>query len=99
VPPLWGADGYNTGASMYRVISAASFIKSNMPLGVRWDHPTVSDEQAVDIAAYINSQPRPEKAGLEKDWPDRTQKPVDCPYPPYADDCSPLQHKLGPFAP
>ena len=30
-PPLWGSDTYNHGAGMHRVITAAQFIKGNMP--------------------------------------------------------------------
>ena len=38
-------------------------------------------------------------ANLEQDYPDRTTKPVDSPYPPYADDFSVEQHRFGPFRP
>jgi thiosulfate dehydrogenase len=47
----------------------------------------------------VLSQPRPHKAGLEHDFPDLLQKPVDAPYGPYADHFSEAQHKYGPFAP
>lgn len=99
IPPLWGKDSYNNGAGMTRVLTAAAFIHANMPLGTPWDRPALTDEQAFDVAAYINSQSRPEHTTLEQDYPDRTKKPVDCPYPPYADDFPPMQHKLGPFLP
>jgi thiosulfate dehydrogenase len=56
-------------------------------------------EDAYDVAAYINSHKRPEKASLEKDFPVRLQKPIDTPYGPYADGFSLEQHKFGPFAP
>ena len=36
-------------------------------------------------------------SGLEKDYPNREKKAVDCPYPPYADDFSKEQHRYGPF--
>ena len=55
-PPLWGPRSYNWGAGMHRVPTAAAFIKANMPLGKR-DY--LSDQQAWDVAAYINSFPRP----------------------------------------
>src|SRR5262249_55490491 len=58
----------------------------------------LSPEQAWDIAAYVLSQPRPRKAGLDKDFPDLLEKPVDAPYGPYADGFSEQQHKYGPFA-
>ena len=35
----------------------------------------LSDEHAYDIAAYFNSQDRPQMAGLEDDYPDRSRKP------------------------
>lgn len=36
---------------------------------------------------------------LEKDYPDLTKKPADCPYPPYVDDFPQEQHQFGPFQP
>lgn len=92
-PPLWGPDSYNDGAGMHRVLTAARFIKARMPLG----QADLSDEQAFDVAAYINSHARPEMSGLERDYPDLTSKPVDSPYPPYADPFPQVQHKYGPF--
>lgn len=94
-PPLWGPDSYNNGAGMGRVLTAALFIKARMPLG----KPDLSDDQALDVAAFINSKDRPQMANLERDYPDRTTKPVDSPYPPYADDFPVEQHKFGPFRP
>lgn len=94
-PPLWGDDTYNNGAGMARVLTAARFIKARMPLG----KPTLSDDEAYDVAAYINAQQRPVMANLEKDYPDLKRKPVDSPYPPYADPFSQEQHRMGPFAP
>ncbi|MDT0502006.1 MULTISPECIES: c-type cytochrome [unclassified Halomonas] len=55
-PPLWGPHAYNWGAGMHRVNTAAGFIKANMPLGKPY---SLSDQQAWDVAAYINSFPRP----------------------------------------
>lgn len=96
-PPLWGNDSYNDGAGMARVLTAAKFIKGNMPLGVTHDSPVLSDEEAYDVAAYINSQLRPVKDGKENDYPNLAKKPKDCAYPPYADNISQQQHKYGPF--
>jgi len=98
-PPFWGPDSYNNGAGMARLLSAAAFLKSNMPLGTTYAAPALSDEDAYDVAGFINSAERPQKADLAKDYPNRLQKPVDTPYGPYADDSSPAQHKLGPFDP
>ncbi len=99
MPPLWGNDSFNDGAGMARLITAANFLHFNMPHGVDYLNPQLSPEQAWDIAAYVVSQPRPHKAGLDKDFPDLLEKPVDAPYGPYADGFSEQQHKYGPFAP
>ncbi len=96
-PPLWGRDSYNDGAGMARLLSAARFIKGNMPLGVSAENPVLSDEEAYDVAAYINSHDRPIKPNKEKDYPDLTKKPKDSPYPPYADSIPQPQHQLGPY--
>ena len=56
-PPLWGKDSFNWGAGMHRVNTAAGFIKANMPYGLGG---TLSDQEAWDVALFINSQERPE---------------------------------------
>ncbi|MEQ1758598.1 MAG: c-type cytochrome [Vicinamibacterales bacterium] len=94
-PPLWGPDSYNTGAGMHRVLTAARFVKARMPLG----NPTLTDDEALDVAAFFNAQPRPEMPNLERDYPDKRTKPVDNPYGPYADEFPVAQHKFGPFKP
>lgn len=99
IPPLWGPDSFNDGAGMNRLISAANFIHSNMPDGTTWQQPALPPEDAWDVAAFIETQPRPQKAQLDRDFPNRLQKPVDTPYGPYADSLDPAQHKVGPFAP
>jgi len=98
-PPLWGGDSFNNGAGMARVIMAARFIKGNMPKGVTHEAPLLTDEQAFDVAAYINSQPRPRKANLDADFPDRRAKPADAAFPPYRAGFTAEQHKYGPFKP
>jgi thiosulfate dehydrogenase len=94
-PPLWGPDSFNNGAGMHRILTAARFIKARMPLG----EPTLTDDEAFDVAAYINNQPRPQMTNLDVDYPDKTTKPVDNPYGPFADDFPLEQHKYGPFQP
>lgn len=98
-PPIGGNDTYNDGAGMHRVITAAEFIKGNMPFGATYDSPQVTDEEAYHIAAYINTFPRPEKSNKKADFPNIKLKPVSTPYGPWADDFSPEQHKFGPFQP
>ena len=55
-PPLWGPEAYNWGAGMHRIDTAAGFIKANMPLSKPY---SLSDQDAWDVAAYINSHERP----------------------------------------
>ena len=99
-PPLWGADAFNHGAGMHRVITAAQFIKANMPFEeASWDNPILTDEEAYHVAAYINSFPRPQKSNPEVDFPDKKLKPVSTPYGPWQDPFTAEQHKYGPFQP
>ncbi|MFX0557638.1 c-type cytochrome [Maribacter sp. CXY002] len=98
-PPLWGNDSYNDGAGMTRVITSAQFIKANMPFGSTHDAPLLNDEEAYDVAGYINQQKRPSKLNREHDFPDLKRKPVSTPYGPYSDTFSIQQHQIGPFQP
>lgn len=98
-PPLWGSGSFNNGAGMARLISAANFIRSNMPNGTTHDAPLLTVEQAWDIAAYLESMDRPKKADVDKDFPVRTEKPADAGYGPYIDGFRQDQHKYGPFQP
>ena len=59
----------------------------------------LTDEQAFDVAAYVNSQPRPVKPKLEADFPARKNKPVDAAFAPYTPGFSAEQHKYGPWQP
>jgi thiosulfate dehydrogenase len=95
-PPLWGPKSYTIGAGLYRLSRMAGYVKDNMPLGVSHGNSQLTEEQAWDVAAFINSQPRPYK-DLSKDWPNKSTKPFDYPFGPYADTFSEQQHKYGPF--
>ncbi|BFU88920.1 MAG: putative Quinol-cytochrome c reductase, cytochrome c subunit [Nitrospira sp.] len=75
-PPVWGPGSYSIGAGMARISVAAAFIKANMPRGWGW---TVTDNEAIDTAAYINAQPRPDFPDKIHDWP-KGGKPADVPY-------------------
>lgn len=97
-PPLWGEHSYTTSAGLYRISRFAGYVKDNMPFGASHDRPQLTDEEAWDLAAFVNSQPRPDKR-FKGDWPDISGKPVDHPFGPYADSFSERQHKFGPFGP
>ena len=59
IPPLWGANSFNAAAGMAKVTMAASFIRANMPLGVDYRAPILTEQQAWDLAAFITTRPRP----------------------------------------
>ncbi|NMF97701.1 c-type cytochrome [Aromatoleum toluolicum] len=98
-PPLWGKDTFNNGAGMNRMLTAAAFIRHNMPQGTTHVAPVLSDDEAFDVAGYVLSKSRPIKAGLENDFPARWNKPVDAAFPPYVDGASADQHRYGPYPP
>ena len=55
-PPVWGPNSYNTGAGMVHNAKFAAWVLHNMPL----QNPgSLTPQQAWDVAAYVNSQPRP----------------------------------------
>ena len=76
-PALWGPGSFNIGAGMARVQTAAAFIKVAMP---QTAPGTLTDQEAYDLATYINTRPRPDFAGKELDWP-KGDPPPDVAYP------------------
>lgn len=54
-PPVWGDKSYNDGAGLSRIDKLAAWLKVAMP----FDDPHLTDQEAWDIAAFVNSQPRP----------------------------------------
>jgi thiosulfate dehydrogenase len=56
-PPLWGPQSFNWGAGMHDTKNASAFIKANMPLGLGG---SLSDQEAWDVATYMDSQERPQ---------------------------------------
>jgi thiosulfate dehydrogenase len=97
-PPLWGDHSYNSSAGLYRLTKFSGFIKDNMPYGSSFINEQLSTEEAWDLAAFVNSQPRPVKK-FKQDWPDVMLKPADVPEGPFPDSFPSVQHKYGPFAP
>lgn len=95
-PPLWGSGSYTEGSDLHRLLVAALFIRDHMPRSEAPQLP-LNDEEALDLAAYINSFARPEMPELDRDYPWLSEKPADCPYPPFADPFPADQHKYGPF--
>ncbi len=97
-PPLWGKHSYNTSAGLFRLSKFAGFIKDNMPYGSNYANEHLTTEEAWDLAAFVNSQPRPIRK-FKQDWPNILLKPVDLPDGPFPDSYPSAQHKYGPFAP
>jgi len=97
-PPLWGSASYNDGAGLYRLSNFAGYVRNNMPFGVSYETPVLTDAECWDVAAYVNAMPRPHK-DQHNDWPSAAGKPIDFPYGPYADSFSEKQHKFGPYQP
>lgn len=56
LPPLWGPSSFNSGAGMSTVPKMAAFVQHNMPQNAPG---TLSAQQSYDVAAYVNSKPRP----------------------------------------
>jgi thiosulfate dehydrogenase len=54
-PALYGENSFNDAAGMNRMGTFSSFIYFNMP----YQDPTLTQEQALDIASFVTSQERP----------------------------------------
>ena len=67
--PLWGPDSWNDGAGAARIYTLAGIIRYAMPY---LDPGRLTDEEAQQIAAFINSKPRPQYPFKNQDY--RTEK-------------------------
>ena len=76
IPALWGPGSFTIAASMARQERAASFIVHNMP---QTAPGSLTEQNAFDLAAYIDSHPRPDAPMKENDWP-HGGAPRDVPY-------------------
>lgn len=73
---LWGPDSWNDGAGAARVYTLAGIIRYSMPY---LNPGSLTDEEAQQLAAFINSKPRPSYPFKHQDY--RTEKlPVDSVY-------------------
>ncbi len=92
VPALWGVqDGYSRGAAFYRTPVLAAYVQTHMP----YDDPkTLTDQDALDIAAHINAPDKARAGGMADQMychddpdgiPSALRKPADwlvgCEYP------------------
>jgi thiosulfate dehydrogenase len=74
--PLWGEESWNDGAGAARVYTLAGILRYTMPY---LDPGSLTDEEAQNIAAYINSKPRPVYPFKAQDYPG-TLPPQDAVY-------------------
>lgn len=100
-PPLWGKNSYQPGSSMHRIIKMAQWIKGNMPFDkTSAGKPYLTDEQALDVAAFINDDDIHKRPGVKDfDYPNPATKAIDYAVAPFVDTFSVEQHKYGPFGP
>lgn len=74
--PLWGPSSWNDGAGAARIYTLAGMIRYMMPY---LNPGSLTDEEAQNIAAFINSKPRPVYPFKAMDY--RTEKlPIDAIY-------------------
>lgn len=59
IPPLWGDGSFNSAAGMAHIETAAAFIRANMPRGVSYEEPILTEREAWDVAAFVTGKPRP----------------------------------------
>ena len=58
-PPVWGPDSFNDGAGMDHFQRSVGFIQHDMPRGTDPAHPQLTPQDAWDVAALLQSKPRP----------------------------------------
>jgi thiosulfate dehydrogenase len=63
--PLWGPDSWNDGAGAARVYTLAGIIRYTMPY---LDPGNLSDADAQNVSAFINSKPRPSYPFKDQDY-------------------------------
>lgn len=75
-PPVWGPRSFTVAAGMARWRVLAAFVRHNMPNDRR---ESLTDQEALDVAAWVLSQRRPDFRGKERDYP-RGNAPPDLAY-------------------
>jgi thiosulfate dehydrogenase len=63
--PLWGPDSWNDGAGAARVYTLAGIVRYTMPY---LNPGSLTDEEAQNVAAFINSKPRPRYPFKDRDY-------------------------------
>lgn len=63
--PLWGPDSWNDGAGAARVYTLAGIVRYSMPY---LDPGSLTDEEALEVATFIDSKPRPDYPAKDADY-------------------------------
>jgi thiosulfate dehydrogenase len=63
--PLWGPDSWNDGAGAARVYTLAGIVRYTMPY---LNPGSLTDEEAQEVAAFINAKPRPRYPFKDRDY-------------------------------
>jgi thiosulfate dehydrogenase len=63
--PLWGPNSWNDGAGAARVYTLAGIIRYSMPY---LDPGSLTDQEALQVSAFINSKPRPVFPTKDQDY-------------------------------
>jgi thiosulfate dehydrogenase len=58
-PPIAGPQSFTRAASTAEAFRLAGFVQANMPPGASREQPVLSDQQALDVAAYLTQLGRP----------------------------------------
>jgi thiosulfate dehydrogenase len=66
-PPVWGDGAYNDGAGMHRIRTFSVFTWRFMPKNA----PSLTQEQALDVAAFVHGKPRPQFKSTHPDTVER----------------------------
>jgi thiosulfate dehydrogenase len=74
--PLWGPGSWNDGAGAARVYTLAGIIRYSMPY---LNPGSLTDEEAQQVSAFINSKPRPVFPFKDRDYPG-SKLPADAVY-------------------
>lgn len=77
--PLWGPDSWNDGAGAARTYTLAGIIRYSMPY---LDPGNMTDRDALDLAAFITSKPRPAFPFKDRDYLTDSLPPDAVYYPP-----------------
>ena len=62
---------------------SAKLARAALTIGANHDATVLPVEDAWNVSAYINSQSRPVRADLDRDYCDRVRKPVGGPFLPF----------------